>query len=151
MTYPGPRFIRSAIPTVSILFAAICGCQRPQIVDVDLSAAPPRFILNHQGWPRPFWAPRVTEFAIATDSEPLWQLEATGTRGAPAREWAIPYGEVPEGFRQVFPEGNEKPKPFRQGRTYFVAAGGRSTVYRMVFSLPIDPLEVDRPATSRPD
>jgi len=140
---------RASVP-VSFFLATICGCQEPQSIDVDISSNPLRFIIDHRGWPRPFWAPSVKEFAIATEEEAVWQLEATGSRGEAARELAIVYGEAPAGFRQVFPEKAEKPKPLQRGRMYFVAAGGRSTVYRMVFSLPMDPLEVRRPPTTGP-
>jgi hypothetical protein len=108
--------------------AAIAGCQQPQSIDVDLGTSPPRFLIDHRGWPRPFRAPRVREFAIATENEAIWQLEATRPNGTPARLLAIVYGVVPEGFRQVFPENAARPRPLEKGRTYFVAAGGQSTV-----------------------
>lgn len=132
-----------------ILSAAPClltGCQKPQAVLIDYSTAPMRFVIDHQGWPRPFKSPRVTEFAIANDQDELvWQLAATEGGGAEARGFAIVYGEPPRGFEQVFPEKGERPRPLIRGRTYFVAAGGGSNVYRMVFALPQDPLEAHMP------
>jgi len=128
----------------------VAGCQRPQGIDVDLTASPPRFVVDHHGWPRPFWAPRVREFAIASEDAPLWQLESVGERGEAARELIFAYGDVPTGFRQIFPEGNEKPALLKRGRTYFVAAGGKKTLYRMVFSLPLDALEIHAQVATRP-
>ena len=128
-----------------LVAATVSGCQKPQAVDVDLSTKPARFLINHHGWPRPFWVPRVTEFAIATEQESIWQLESTSERGTSARELAIVYGEVPDGFRQVFPEDNDKPKELQQHLTYFVAAGGKKALYRIVFSLPVEPLELHYP------
>ncbi|MEK6644888.1 MAG: hypothetical protein AABZ08_13375 [Planctomycetota bacterium] len=131
--------------TIFVLTIFTLGCAQPQAVIIDYSTVPMRFVIDHQGWPRPFKTPRVTEFAIANDQDELvWQLAATDG-GADARGFAIVYGEPPRGFEQVFPEKSERPKPLVRGRTYFMAAGGKSAVYRMVFALPQDPLEVHLP------
>ena len=121
------------------------GCERPQSVLVDYSTPPMKFVINHQGWPRPFRCPRVTEFAIASDQdEEIWHVVSNDGDGAEARDLSIVYGDVPGGFRQVFPEKGEGPPPLRPGRIYYIAAAGSTTVYRMVFSLPLDSLEAQR-------
>lgn len=123
-----------------VLFLAILpGCQQAEVIEVDVTAHPPRFIVDHHGWPRPFWWPRVTEFGIASEEDgALWELRSASTGGEAARQLAIVYGEVPPGFVQVTPDKSAKPAPLVQGRTYFVAAGGPSSVYRIVFALPVD-------------
>jgi len=143
---PGEHRRRAAqtggLLAVSLAAFAIGGCGRPGVVDVDLTTAPVRFIVDHHGWPKPFWWPRVTEFAIGSDKdELLWHMEASSSAGEPANRLAFVYGQVPPGFRQLVPAGDTPPQPLKTGQTYYVAAVGPRAVYRMVFSLPQSPLE----------
>lgn len=116
----------------------LCGCNRPGAIDVDLTSHPVRFLIDHQGWPRPFVCPRVTEFAVASDEDgAVWQLAAESAEGIPARELAIVYGELPRGFVQIVPASGQPPR-LMEGRTYYVAAGGPRSVYRIVFALPLE-------------
>lgn len=123
------------------------GCSRSGPIEVDVSSRPICFIIDHKGWPRPFWWPRVTEFVIASDEteagELIWHLKSIGATGELARELAFTYGRAPPGFYQVFPAGEQAPEPLERGRVYYVAAGGKDTVYRMVFSLPLDTRDID--------
>ncbi len=143
---PVPRCIRLAVLMSCLVFP---GCIKPGPIEVDLSSKPVRFVINHQGWPRPFWWPCVNEFAIATGEddkgELLWHLESTDSVGEPAHYLAFIYGRVPRGFRQVAPEGERAARPLEHGKVYYVAAGGRGALYRMAFSLPVDPTEVRVP------
>jgi hypothetical protein len=119
------------------------GCRDPETIQLDFTSHPVRFIIDHRGWPRPFWWPRLTEFAIATEEDgAIWQLQAPVDDGPLARNFVITYGEVPPGFMQVFPEKQDPPAPLRTGRRYFVAAAGPASVYRMVFSMPIGPRDL---------
>lgn len=116
----------------------LCGCNRPGAIDVDLTSHPVRFLIDHRGWPRPFMYPRVTEFAVASDEEgAVWQLAAETAEGVPVKELAIVYGEVPRGFVQTVPTSGRPPR-LMEGRTYYVAAGGPRSVYRIVFALPLE-------------
>ncbi|HVP11924.1 MAG TPA: hypothetical protein VMV94_12150 [Phycisphaerae bacterium] len=125
-----------------LLSLIVAGCGRPETVEVDLSSSPARFIVDHAGWPRPFWWPRVTEFAIGSEEDDLlWQLQATSDRGELAHKLAFVYGQVPPGFAQVFPAVGTAPKPLIPGRSYFVGAVGPKAVYRAVFALPVSPEE----------
>ena len=129
--------------SILLLGPALIGCGEPGAIAVDLSSTPVRLIINHQGWPRPFWWPRVTEFAIANDRDELvWQLASTDPAGLPAHQLAFVYGRVSPGFHQLFPVDAAPPPPLRPGRSYYVAAGGPRSLYRMVFSLPQDPAEL---------
>ena len=120
------------------LIAATAACNQPQKISVDLSGPEPRFIIDHQGWPRPFWTPGVREFAVGTSepSEPLWELRATTLRGRPADELAIVYGDVPIGFEQVYPPGGASPRPMVVGMNYLVAAAAGHHLYRLVVGVP---------------
>ncbi len=113
------------------------GCNQPGTIEVDTTTRPVRFIVDHQGWPRPFWRPRVTEFAVASEEDGLlWQLESVRSEGEPADQLAFIYGKPPPGFRQLHPHEAAAPKRFVGGRSYFVAATGPNEVYRVVFALP---------------
>jgi len=121
---------------------AMSGGCGPEPIDVDMSSSPVRFFIDHRGWPRPFWWPRVTEFAIADDRDELvWHLQADDETGRLAHKLAFIYGREPPGFHQVFPLEGAPPPPLVRGRTYFIAAGGPRAVYRMAFSLPVDSRE----------
>ena len=137
---------RLGVPLLLFIGApALPGCG-PETVDVDLSCRPVRFIIDHQGWPRPFWWPRVTEFAIADSKDELvWHLRSSDPGGELARQLAIIYGRVPPGFEQVFPQKGNGPVPLQRDRNYYVAAAGPSAVYRMVFSLPLEAAEFTQP------
>ncbi len=116
----------------------LCGCNRPGAIDVDLTSHPVRFLIDHRGWPRPFMYPRVTEFAVASEEDgAVWQLAAESAEGVPAKELAIVYGERPRGFVQTVPTSGRPPR-LMEGRTYYVAAGGPRSVYRIVFALPLE-------------
>ena len=124
---------------VAISALLVCGCARPQHCEIDFSTYPPRFVIEHHGWPRPFWTPRVREFAIASDAnEDIWQLEAKDPRGEPAKGLTVTYGIVPDGFVQKEPAVTARPPILVEGRKYYVAAGGNRYLYPMVFSLPVD-------------
>jgi len=119
--------------------ALLSGCQRVGVIEVDVTSQPPRFIVNHHGWTVPFRGPRVTEFAIASEEDgAVWELRSAAPRGEKARQLAFVYGETPPSFVQVTPEKTARPRPLVPGRTYFVAAGGPSSVYRIVFALPVE-------------
>jgi len=121
---------------VFIYAGGAIGCVPDQTIHVDLTAEPVRFIIDHSGWPAPFRYPRVTEFAIASEEDgAVWEIETVAPGGVPARDLAVIYGHVPEGFAQNRPP-HASPPPLVRGRTYFVAAGGSESVYRMVFALP---------------
>ena len=118
---------------------------------MDLSSRPIRFIIYHQGWPRPFWWPRVNELAVADNQDALiWHLKSSNAQGELAHQLAIVYGRVPPGFYQVFPEGDKAPAPFQRDRTYYIAAGGDHAIYRMAFSLPVEALEFNQRWPTRP-
>jgi hypothetical protein len=138
-----PAMGRSAALLLGVL--ALSGCAS-ETVDVDLSCHPARFIVDHKGWPRPFWWPRVTEFAIADSKEELvWHLKSAAPGGELARQLAFIYGRVPPGFEQLFPEKNKAPSPLQRDRTYYVAAAGPSAVYRLIFTLPVEADELRQP------
>ncbi|MBN2561885.1 MAG: hypothetical protein JXQ75_13240 [Phycisphaerae bacterium] len=121
------------------------GCG-PEPVQVDLSSTPIRFVIDHKGWPRPFWWPRVTEFAIADGQNDLiWQLESSNPDGELAHRLAFVYGRVPPGFCQVFPASDAVPASLERGQTYYVAAGGPRALYRMAFSPQVEALEIMHP------
>lgn len=151
-----PRFMirRLSLSTMLLCFAPAAGCSVEGRIDVDASALPSRFHIHQKGWPAPFYIPRITEFAIASEEDgPIWQLEAESGKGVMARNLAIEYGILPTGFVQVYPEGDQKPTALRTGRTYFVAAGGPKAIYRMVFALPVEswrPIS-PTPAQKEPD
>lgn len=138
------RVSRHVPACCALVCLAASGCSDPEgTVDVDLSVMPPRFILDHQGWPRPFWWPRVTEFAIGSkEDDLLWQLQAADDFGQLARNLAFVYGQVPSDWSQTFPAEGAKPKPLVPGRSYYVGAGGPEYVYRVVFALPLSPGEL---------
>lgn len=122
---------------ILVLLAAFSGCGRPETIEVDLTTLPVRFIVDHQGWPRPFWWPRVTEFAVASEEDGLlWQVESSKGEGELADRLAFIYGQPPPGYRQVHPVEGTAPKSLISGRSYFVAATGPKDVYRVVFALP---------------
>ena len=124
---------------LTLLLALLAGCQRDGVIEVDVTAQPPRFIVHHRDWPAPFHWPRVTEFAIASEEDgAVWELRSASSEGEPARHLAFILGEVPPGFVQLTPEKAARVRPLVPGRTYFVAAGGPSHVYRIVFALPVD-------------
>ncbi|HKQ47447.1 MAG TPA: hypothetical protein VJZ71_05220 [Phycisphaerae bacterium] len=124
---------------LTLLLALPAGCQRDGVIEVDLTAQPPRFIVHHRGWPAPFHWPRVTEFAIASEEDGgIWVLRSATSEGEPARQLAFVFGEVPPGFVQLTPDKAARVRPLVVGRTYFVAAGGPTYVYRIVFALPVD-------------
>ena len=138
-----PARLLLGVFTISLLAA---GCGDPEPVQVDLSERPIRFLIDHHGWPRPFWWPRVNEFAIADDKDELiWHLKSSDPRGELAHQLAFVYGRVPPGFYQVFPEKDKAPSELRRDRTYYVAAGGERALYRMAFSLPVTALEFNQP------
>lgn len=124
---------------LTLFLLLISGCQRDGVIEVDVTAQPPRFIVHHRGWPAPFHWPRVTEFAMASEEDgAVWELRSSSPDGEPARQLAFIYGEVPPGFVQLAPDKAARVHPLVVGRTYFVAAGGPSHVYRIVFALPVD-------------
>lgn len=129
--------MRTRFLPILVLLAAFSGCGRPETIEVDLTTLPVRFIVDHQGWPRPFWWPRVTEFAVASEEDGLlWQVESAEGEGEPADRLAFVYGQPPPGFRQVHPAEGAAPQTLMSGRSYFVAATGPKNVYRVVFALP---------------
>lgn len=125
---------------------AFLGCNRPQEIQVDLSADEPRFIIDHAGWPRPFRVPRVNEFAIGAEEDGVvaWHLKSGIPGGEPADNLAIVYGRVPSGFYQVVPAEDAAPKSLVPGRTYLVAAGGDEQIYRIVLALPVSVKRSDK-------
>ena len=129
----------------AVLASALTCCTRPQHITLDFSAAPVRLLINHEGWPRPFYCPRVTQFALASNEDGgSWELESDDPHGVPARQLAIIYGEPPPGFHQITPKDSARPAALELGRTYYVAAAGPKSIYRMVFALPLDTLEAIR-------
>jgi hypothetical protein len=150
---PGSRgiVVVAAVAVYILLTFAVTGCGRPEAIEVDLSSMPVRFVIDHSGWPRPFWWPRVTEFAMGSEEDDLlWQLEATDSRGELAHKLAFVYGEVPPGFAQVFPAVGRCPRPLTPGRSYYVGAAGPKAVYRSVFALPISSDEAARLRSANP-
>src|ERR1043166_4030710 len=127
------------------LICSLAGCGDPQKITLDFSSKPVRLVINHEGWPRPFYCPRVNQFAIASHEDgAVWELEAGDPGGVRARQLAIIYGEPPAGFHQITPKDNGHPAALAIGRTYYVAAAGPRSVYRMVFSLPQYTIEAIR-------
>lgn len=148
----------AAVLSAGGIFFPLSGCAVEGPIEVDSTTEPVRFIINHRGWPRPFWSPDITEFAIASEEEgPIWQLEAATGQGVKARQLAILFGRVPSGFVQTFPAQAEKPRRLKPGRNYFVAAGGPKAVFKVVFAVPIDGYTPEMPdfgnvgATTMPD
>lgn len=137
---------RRALGQLSLLIAIACcslgpisGCSVEGPIEVDCTSHPVRFIVNHRGWPRPFWSPRINEFAIASEADgPVWQLQADDSLGVPARQLAFVYGQIPPGFIQIFPDNAARPKALKPARNYFVAAGGPKAVFKMVFAVPVE-------------
>lgn len=124
---------------ILLVLTMTVGCAVEGPIQVDSTAEPVRFIVDHRGWPRPFWSPRITEFAIASEADgPIWQLESADAIGVPAKQLAFLYGEVPPGFVQLFPEQARRPIRLKPSRNYFVAAGGPKAVFKMVFAVPVD-------------
>lgn len=132
----------SRLSAFSVFFAiCLAGCGDQTIIEVDLSADKPRFTFDHSaaGWP--FRQPKIDAFALASESDGLlWEIRALTPDGHPVRGFAIIYGDVPEGFHQIAPEGDARPRPLRSGRTYYVGATGPKSVYRTVFALPVEPM-----------
>jgi hypothetical protein len=137
---------------IAFFLAILPGCHHVGVIEVDVTTQPPRFIVDQHGWPKPFWWPRVTEFALASDEDgAVWELRSESSRGKAARQLAFIYGETPVDFVQVTPEKSARPRALVPGRTYFVAAGGPSWVYRIVFALPVNYwTPVGPPPTSAP-
>jgi len=146
--------MRSSGRALLLLIPAVfSGCSKPQTITLDFSSAPVRLIINHAGWPRPFMCPRVNQFAMASNEDgAVWELESDDPGGVAARQLAMIYGEVPPGFHQITPAGTARAPALVAGRTYFVAAAGPESVYRIVFALPLDAIEAlrggPRPAAS---
>lgn len=124
--------------------AAVCccligtwaGCHRPGEIVVDLTGRPPRFTLAGDRGGR-WMGPRVTEFAIASARDELmWQLASVDDSGVAAEEFAVVYGQIPPGFRQVFPAENKAPRSLAPRTNYYAACGDSRQVYRIVFALP---------------
>lgn len=123
---------------IPLFLLALTGCHRSNVIKVDLSAHPPRFVIDHYGWPAPFRWPRVTDFAIASEEDgAVWELRSETMDGVPARKLAIIYGEPPPGFVQVTPAKGTHVRALVPGRTYYVGAVGPTAVYRIVFALPV--------------
>ncbi len=123
---------------IALFLLVWTGCHRSNVIEVDLTTPPPRFVIDHHGWPAPFRWPRVTDFAIASDEDgAVWELRSEKMEGVPARMLAIIYGELPPGFLQVTPAKGARARPLVPGRTYYVGAVGPSSVYRIVFALPV--------------
>ncbi len=104
------------------------------------------FVIPEHDWLAPFSKPTITEFAVATpddDENVVWRLAADTETGVPARGMAITFGTPPAGFRQIAPDESSRPRPLVPGRNYYVAAGGPTNVYRLIFAMPV---EVGRPA-----
>lgn len=104
------------------------------------------FVIPEHDWLAPFSKPTITEFAVATpddDENVVWRLAAETETGVPARGMAITFGTPPAGFRQIAPDESSRPRPLVPGRNYYVAAGGPTNVYRLIFAMPV---EVGRPA-----
>ncbi|MFQ5412539.1 MAG: hypothetical protein ACE5EC_09570 [Phycisphaerae bacterium] len=141
--------IVSTVLIMAMCFAGLSGCSTPNI-QVDLSSDRPRFIIHHPTWGWPFRWPRVDGFAIASGTEHHWELKAVEPSGAPARDLAIVYGEVPNGFYQVFPEKNAKPRSLRAGEIYWVGATGSDTTYHATFALPVDRFGIPPPRPFSP-
>ncbi len=119
-----------------------CGARDEQTVQyeigVDLTADHPRFFFHHPTWGWPVLWPKVSELAVASDEDGLlWKLEATDPGGVAAQELAIVYGEAPDGFFQVEPQNNTRPRHLTRGRVYYVGATGPGAVFRAVFALPV--------------
>ena len=137
--------MRLGLVFVAASALTLSGCSDPQTITLDFSSNPLRLIIDHRGWPRPFMCPRVTQFALASNEDgAVWELESDDARGVPARQLALIYGQVPPGFHQITPSGSVKAPVLLSGRTYFVAAGGPRSIYRIVFALPVDALEAIR-------
>lgn len=126
---------------LSVSCIAVIGCGNLNRIEVDLSTATPRIVISGRTWGWPFVWPRVSGIAIATDTEPVWELESVDKAGVPARNLAIIYGEVPGGFTQTYPGNDARPGRVVPGKTYFVGATGpNEETYRAIFALPVDPL-----------
>ncbi len=154
-----PPSNRLVLASLALAGLAAAGCSSPEgTIDVDLSSVPPRFIVDHKHWPRPFWWPRVNEFAIGSEKDDLlWHLHSADGLGDSARSLAFVYGQVPSGWVQAFPADGVRPKALVAGRSYYVGAVGPKAVYRVVFALPLSPEEaaarrrrVDSPQGSEP-
>jgi hypothetical protein len=140
------RIRASVLVPAALCFALVspigCGARDDEVVqydiDIDLTVDHARFVFHYPTWGWPIRWPTVSSLAIASDEDGLlWRLEATDPEGVPARELTIVYGETPDGFSQVDPSGNVRPRPLTRGRVYFVGATGRGSVFRAVFALPV--------------
>jgi hypothetical protein len=134
----GVRVSYALFLIISCCLIAGAGCNSEYTVEVDLSAPEPRFIFDGRTWGWPFRWPRVNALAIGADEESMWEIESVDPKGVPARQFAIVYGELPEGFVQTHPKQNLHPKRLTQKRNYFVGAGGpNNEIFRTVFALPV--------------
>lgn len=133
--------LRSSFYCFVLFLALASGCSTEQKIEVDLSASTPRFVLDGWTWGWPFRWPRVHALAIGADEESMWEIESVDPQGVPARQFAIIYGELPQGFIQTHPKNEAKPKRLTQNRNYFVgAAGPNDEIFRTVFALPVEPI-----------
>lgn len=129
------------------------GGDRIREMELKLDAGVATFVIPQHDWLAPFDKPTITEFALASpdaDEEIVWRLAAETEAGVPARGLAITFGVPPAGFRQVAPDETSRPRPLVPGRNYYVAAGGPTNVYRLIFAMPVSQGRPAETPTSAP-
>jgi len=81
---------------------------------------------------------RVSELAIADESEAYWEIRAAHPDGAPIGGTEITYGRLPPGFEQIFPANGGRAKDITAGVAYYVGATGPNEItWRAIFALPV--------------
>jgi len=121
------------------------GGDRIREMELQLDGGVATFVIPEQDWLAPFSRPTVTELVVASEEDEIvWRIAAESESGVPARGLAVTFGTMAAGFMQVVPDETSRPKPLVPGRNYYVAAGGATNVYRLIFALPIS---MTRPAT----
>jgi len=142
----GSRRLRTA-SRVSCIVAALLGAgcngggfggDRIHEMEMRREGNVATFVIPEHDWFAPFSKPTINEFVVASEEDDVvWRLRAEAETGVSARGLAVTFGAPPAGFTQIVPEETSRPKPLVPGRNYYVAAGGETNVYRVIFALPV--------------
>ena len=129
------------------------GGDRVREMELQMNGGVATFVIPEHDWLAPFSKPTITEFAVATPDDEdnvVWRLAAETEAGVPARGLAITFGVPPTGLKQIAPDETTRPRPLVPGRNYYVAAGGSTNVYRLIFAMPVSTNQSGEVPTSAP-